>query len=131
MLCVFFRRCVSGNPPNCFGVFFFTVLLFLGSLGGVFWDELLRRSVGGAYPLSFACYLGGNAVRFSAARFSGDLGYVFKSSPRRYFFGHCWGKFSGANLYWERFIGRCRGFLYGKSLQLLPEKPRGKKFSFA
>ena len=28
--------------------------------------------------MSFACYLGGNAVRFSAARFSGDLGYVFR-----------------------------------------------------
>ena len=25
----FLRLCVSGNPPNCFGVFY-TVLLFLG-----------------------------------------------------------------------------------------------------
>ena len=53
----------------------------------------------------------------------------FKSSPRRYFFGHCRGKFSGANLYWERFIGCRRGFLYGKSY-IFARKTRGRKFSF-
>ena len=31
----------------------------------------------------------------------------FKSSPRRYFFGHCWGKFSGANLY--QYVGGLSG----------------------
>ena len=53
MLCVFFRRWVSGNPLNCFGVVFFwgffSVLLVLGFLcEGFFGDELLRRrEVGG------------------------------------------------------------------------------------
>ena len=40
---------------------------------------------GGAYPVYFVCYVRGTAVFFFAARFSGDFGYVFQSSPRRYF----------------------------------------------
>ena len=43
MLCVFFRRCVSGNPPNCFGVFYSSTLLRF-FVQRVFCDELLRRS---------------------------------------------------------------------------------------
>ena len=47
MLCVFLRRCVSGNPPNCFGIFYSsTCLRFV--VRRVFRDELWRRSgVGG------------------------------------------------------------------------------------
>ena len=46
MLCVFFRSCVSGNPPNCFGVFFrSTRLRFFARR--VFRDELWRRSGAG------------------------------------------------------------------------------------
>ena len=47
MLCVFSRRCVSGNPPNSF-VVFYTVLLFLGFfVRRIFGDELWRRSGAG------------------------------------------------------------------------------------
>ena len=43
----FFRHCVSGNPPNCFGVFYSSTLLRF-FVRRVFGDELLRRSgVGG------------------------------------------------------------------------------------
>ena len=47
MLCVFFRCCVSGNPPNCFGVFYSSTLLRF-FVQRVFCDELLRRSGVGA-----------------------------------------------------------------------------------
>ena len=40
----FFRRCVSGNPPNCFGVF--SVLLVLGFLCGGFFGTSSRAGVG-------------------------------------------------------------------------------------
>ena len=46
MLCVFFRHCVSGKPPNCFGVFFSSARLRFFAQR-VFWDELWRRSGAG------------------------------------------------------------------------------------
>ena len=46
MLCVFFRRCVSGNPPNYVGVFFRSTCLRF-SLRRVFPEELSRRSGAG------------------------------------------------------------------------------------
>ena len=134
MLCVFFRRCVSGNPPNCFGVFF-SVLLALGFLCGGFPGTNSCAGVwGGAYPVSFACYLGGNAVRFSAARFSGDLGYVFQKFAPKIFFQTLLGKIFGCELVLNvlgTFYRALSWIPIWKSLQLLPEKPRGKKFSFA
>ena len=89
----------------------------------VFWDELLRRSVGGAYPVSFACYLGGNAVRFSAARFSGDLGYVFQKFAPKRFFRTLLGKIFGCELVLGTFYRALSWFSIWKSLQLLPENP--------
>ena len=77
----------------------------------------------------FCVLLRGHAVRFVAARFSGDFGYVFQSSPRRYFFGHCLGKDSGANLYWERFIGCCRGLIWN-ILHFPPQNPAAEKSLF-
>ena len=47
MLCVFFWHCVSGNPPNCFGVFF-PVLLVLGFLREGFFGTSSRAGVGPA-----------------------------------------------------------------------------------
>ena len=74
--------------------------------------------------MSFVCYLRGNAVRFFAAHFSGDLGYVFQKFAPKIFFRTLLGKFSGANLYWERFIGCCREFLYGKVYSFARKAPR-------
>ena len=127
MLCVFFRHCVSGNPTNCFGVFYSSTLLRF-FVRRVFGDELLRRRWGGgAYLVSFVCSLRGNAVRFFAARFSGDLSYVFsKVRPEDTFSDIVGEKFSGANLYWERFIGHCRGFLYGKAYSFVRKTQRQK-----
>ena len=47
MLCVFLRRCVSGNPPNCLGVFFYSSTLLRFFVRRVFGDELSRRSGAG------------------------------------------------------------------------------------
>ena len=53
---------------------------------------------GGAYPVHFVCYLRGNAVRFVAARFSGDLGYVFQKFAPKIFFRTLWGNIFGCEL---------------------------------
>ena len=66
--------------------------------------------VGGADPVYFVCNLRGNAVRFFAARFFRRLRPCFSKVRPEDIFSDIVGKFSGANLYWERFIGCCRGF---------------------
>ena len=62
--CPFFEECVSVIPSVCFALFHRISV----SNSGLY--------VGGVLSGVFVCYLRGNAVRFFAARFFGDLGYV-------------------------------------------------------
>ena len=59
-----FEECVSVIPSVCFALFHRISVRNSGLY------------VGGSYPVYFVCYLRGNAVRFFAAHFFGDLGYV-------------------------------------------------------
>ena len=90
----------------------------------------VRTCTVGAYPVSFVCCLRGNAVWFFAARFSGDLGHVFQKFAPKIFFSD----FVGENFR----VRTCTGSVssgvvvdfYMEKSTVLPEKPRGKKFSF-
>ena len=80
MLCVFLRRCFSGSPPNCFGVFF-TVPLFLGFLSEGFLGRTLAQEWGGGESWFFVrkifpeiCSILGDLVK--------KVGWVMAKLPR-------------------------------------------------
>ena len=85
---------------------------------------------GGAYPVSFVCYLRGNAVRFFAARFSGDLGYVFEKFAPKIVFRTLLGKIFGCELVLGRFYRVLSWISIWKSLQFCSKNPAAESSLF-
>ena len=80
--------------------------------------------------MSFVCYLRGNAVRFFAARFSGDLSYVFQKFDPKIFFSDIVGENFRVRTCTGNVLSGVVGDFYMEKSTVLLEKPRGRKFSF-
>ena len=73
--------------------------------------------------MSFVCYLRESAVRFFAARFSGDLSYVFQKFAPKIFFRTLLGNILGCELVLGTFYRALSGISIWKSRQFCSKNP--------